>query len=175
MTLCFRATPRCWATTREMVSVALPGPNGDHDGDWLAWIGLREDLIACGGATQSDGRGGKNLDTVPHRHPAIFSHIARSDGRAQSCTCSLSSYSPRAFHSAPALRADLPHQGKVNRDCRTRDGEERREESRARLFGRARHLHHPEVAADRPMAARSSPSRPISARARSSSRRAPRR
>ena len=52
---------------------------------------------------------------------------------------------------------------------------EAREEGRARLFGRARHLDHPEVAADRPMAARSSPSPPTSARARSSSRRARRR
>ena len=27
MTLCFSATPSGWATTRAMVSLALPGPN----------------------------------------------------------------------------------------------------------------------------------------------------
>ena len=49
------------------------------------------------------------------------------------------------------------------------------QESRPRLFRRPRHLGHPEVAAGRRTSARSSPSPPTSARARSSSRRAPRR
>ena len=54
--------------------------------------------------------------------------------------------------------------------CQRRQGQG--EEGRARLFGRPRHLDHPEVAAGDLSAPRSSPSPPTSARARSWSRRA---
>ncbi len=56
-----------------------------------------------------------------------------------------------------------------------RIGQGRRQEGGAGRFGRPRYLDHPEAAAGRPMGARSSPSRPITVRARSSGPRATRR